>query len=321
MDNKMARLILVPQYPTPLRYQEWWLDQFPKEFGGYFDSVITLGYSSYIRKAPPSQFAPLENAIQWEMQQMDEYMQLSVRKDDVLLLCDLSFPGLFSSVLLHKRPERCYAICHATSKNRYDYFGKIRGIKYPIEKATSKLFDKVIVASEYHKEKLGWDNIRVVPLPMPPVHVVQEKKKTHMVVSVARPGIQKENQSILRRLSKLGVDIDHPNCTTWTEYYNFLSESRILLITSKEETYGYQVVDAIMCGCTPIAPNKYSYPELIDNRFLYNNFSSLIDILTTMLQIWGIHKVAEIPCEPLATLKTESKAINFYKTIAQIMTA
>jgi len=318
----MARLILVQQYPTPLRYQEWWFNKFPEEFKGYFDEIIPLG-STYIRKkAPPSQFAPIENAIQWEMQQMDHYMRLRLQKDDILLLCDLSFPGLFSSVLIHKRPERCYAICHATSKNKYDYFEKVRGIKYPMEKATSKLFDKVIVASEYHKEKLGWNNIRVVPFPMPPVHVVQEKKKTHLFVSVARPGIQKENQSYLGRLSKLGVDIERPNCTTWTEYYNFLSESRILLITSKEETYGYQVVDAIMCGCTPIAPNKYSYPELLGKEFLYNNYSSLRGRIATMMHVWLMsEKTKDKDFRPLAKLKTESKAINFYKTMAQIMTA
>lgn len=319
----MARLILVPQYPTPLRYQEWWLDQFPKEFGGYFDNVITLGYSSYIRKAPPSQFAPLENAIQWEMQQMDEYMQLSVRKDDVLLLCDLSFPGLFSSVLIHKRPERCYAICHATSKNRYDYFGKIRGIKYPIEKATSKLFDKVIVASEYHKEKLGWDNIRVVPLPMPPFHV-ERNNKIYPVVSVARSGIQKENVSILKKLGKIGISVNYPNCSTWEQYYDFLSKSMILLITSKEETYGYQVVDAIMSDCTPFAPDKYSYPELLTYDYLYDDIHSLIDKIGELSNRWwwSLSKEGDIICDrPRATLKTESKSINFYKTMAQIMTA
>ena len=28
----MSRLIYVPQYPAPMRYQEWWISEFTKEF-------------------------------------------------------------------------------------------------------------------------------------------------------------------------------------------------------------------------------------------------------------------------------------------------
>jgi hypothetical protein len=27
----MSRLIFVPQYPTPMRYQSWWLSEFSKD--------------------------------------------------------------------------------------------------------------------------------------------------------------------------------------------------------------------------------------------------------------------------------------------------
>jgi hypothetical protein len=37
------RLIFVPQFPTKLRYQNWWITEFPHQFKNYFDEVITLG--------------------------------------------------------------------------------------------------------------------------------------------------------------------------------------------------------------------------------------------------------------------------------------
>jgi len=41
----MKRLIIVPQYPTKLRYQEWWWNELPKEMFNYFDDIIVLGNS------------------------------------------------------------------------------------------------------------------------------------------------------------------------------------------------------------------------------------------------------------------------------------
>ena len=280
----MGRLILVPQYPAKLRYQEWWFTEFPKYLNAFFDEIIILGQriSEYVI-AEESLFAPTDLAIRYETQQIDEYTRLVLKPNDCLLLCDLSFPGLFANVLFHKKPNKCFAICHATSKNKYDYFAKNRGIKYPIEKATAKLFNKVIVGSQYHKEKLKWPNIVVKKLPFPPFRP-WESVKWNEIVSVARPGIQKHNLRLERLVEKtFNTKIQTPECNTWDEYYHFLAQSKVLLITSKEETYGYQVIDAILNGCIPIAPNAFSYPELLSKNYLYNNSTELIELITKAL--------------------------------------
>ena len=43
------RLILALQYPTKMRYSEWWFTEFPKQFRKYFDEVIVLG-ENYIEE-------------------------------------------------------------------------------------------------------------------------------------------------------------------------------------------------------------------------------------------------------------------------------
>jgi len=272
MDDAMARLILVPQYPTKLRYQEWWWTEFPKWFKCFMEKVIVLGQSVQDgRRGIGFEFAPTTAAIQFEAQQIKEYMELQLEKDDVLLLCDLSYPGLFANVLFHKRPKKCYAICHATSKNAYDYFAKDRENKYPVEKATAKLFDKIFVGSQYHANKLGWDNIVVHALPNPPFKPVH-RDKIYQIVNVSRPGIQKRTRRVEKFVQKrTGINILYPGeFHIWDLYYEFLAKSKVLLITSKEETYGYQVVDAILNGCIPIAPRAYSYPELLPDWCLYS---------------------------------------------------
>jgi len=51
--------------------------------------------------------------------------------------------------------------------------------------------------------------------------------------------------------------------------------SKILLITAHEDTFGYQIVDAIINGCVPLARNDLAYPELLPKEYLYNDIKIL----------------------------------------------
>jgi hypothetical protein len=81
------------------------------------------------------------------------------------------------------------------------------------------------------------------------------------------------------------------------------------LITAREETFGYQVVDAILSGCIPVAPNAFSYPELLPPHLLYNNLTDLFDILDEIRNM--NYGVPELLCKP--------RMKNFYDNIIQIM--
>lgn len=319
MDFKMERLIIIPQYPTLLRYQQWWMSQFLDQFEKRYDKIIMLGPNPYYgveegNKYSESNFAPTEKAILFELSQMAAYSKMKIQDTDTLLLCDLSYPGLFSSLLFHKRPKKCYAICHATSKNKYDIFSKVRSIKYPIEKNTAQLFDKIFVGSQYHAEKLGWPNIEVHPLPLPtfPTYYVKWNEKEFDFVTVARSGIQKRTKRIEKHIKMIfGKEVvPPPPLYTWNDYYSFLSKSRFLIITAKEETFGYQVVDAILNGCIPIAPRAYSYPELLPDQYLYS---------TEMEMGYRIHQLMANPIIP--ELLVQDKCTLFYTNLTKSMKA
>lgn len=311
------RLILVPQYPAKLRYQEWWFEEFPKRLSKAFKEVIVLGHQCIHERPLGSGFSPINQAIEFECKQVKQYMELDLRIDDVLLLNDLSFPGIFANVLFHQRPVSCYAICHATSRNKYDYFMHDRKIKYPIEKSIAALFDKVFVATEYHKNKLGWDNIEVIGLPDPPPELMKTPDdrlcgfRPINTGYFSRNSIQKVNQKILRYLKKHHqYAIIHFNESTWEGYYHRLKKCKIVLITSKEETYGYQVVDAIKCGAIVLAPNSCSYPELLPKKYLYSSKEELLDMLDCYLN-YNYHKHYTI--ENLMQAKVD----NFYDVLIE----
>lgn len=306
----MSRLIFVPQYPVPMRYSNWWISEFSKNFWQHYDNVIVLGIRTHFGikdslsskiydenswndalKSDANMFSPVDAAIKFETEQIQEYMDLDLQLDDTLFMADLSFPGFFANVLHHRRPRKCYAYCHATSLNVGDYFENVRRSKWLVECGQSSIFDKVFIGSQYHYKKLSdpslyppfdGKRLKVIGLPNPQLPTFKEEKK-YNIISVARPSYQKVNQEIEEKVEREFGKIVRKECNSWEEYYKFVSSGRVLLMSSREETYGYQVVDAILNNTIPLAPNAFSYPELLPRRCMYDNFDELKNLLYSYL--------------------------------------
>jgi len=310
------RIIFVPQYPTPNRYQEWWFWRFPEEFRKAGFEVITLGedYANMMehRRGGLDMFSPINMSIEFETEQVREYMNLDLQKEDILFLADISFPGIFCSALYHKKPRKCYAFCHATSLNHFDYFSTMADSKFVIETSHSTLFNKVFVATEYHKKKLHWYNTVVTSLPNPDhIPTFENGPKVYDIVSASRPSKQKVDSLLEKRVEEyFGFEIVRKETRTAEEYYKFLGQAKVLLITAFEDTFGYQIVDAINNGCIPIARNRYAYPELLASNYLYDTDKELFNLLDKA--IWGRL--------PFPRLKCKEQMKNFFNKIIQTMT-
>jgi len=308
-----VRLIFVPQYPTPMRYQEWWWWKLPEEFSKAGLSVKILGASKAEemkhRRGDLSMFSPVHAAIELECAQIDEYMDLKFEEDDVMFIADTSFPGFFTNVLFHKKPPgRVFGYCHATSLNKYDYFEPDRVDKFPIETSHAHMMDAVFVGSDYHENKLGWPNTIVTRLPYPPLKTFRETK-IYDIVSASRPTPQKVDAILEMKVEKDFSQIVRKDNRSWENYYKFLARSKILLITSREDTFGYQIVDAVLNDCIPIAPNRCAYPEILPRQYLYDSYEELYMILEQAL--WGNMTTPVLKCDK------EMK--DFYKNITKIL--
>lgn len=307
------RIILVPQFPIKMRYQEWWYSDFEREFEKYTD-VITLGknYISNLYKSNSKNFSIFDKAIEFEQHQVNEFLKLKIYNDDILFLSDLSFPGFFTNVLYHKSVKNCYVFCHGTSKNNYDYYQKSRSSKWLVEKGHSKLFKKIFVATNYHKDKLGWKNIEVIGVPKPNFKIQVDFNKINNIISVSRDSIQKRNKTIENQINKFEIIKRASEYDNWTDYYQFIANSKILLITSKEDTFGYSVLDAIVNKCIPIAPNHLSFPELLPREYLYSNTEELIDLINKYLNF----DINQVP-----TLLNQNLIDGFYDNLYLKMTS
>ena len=307
----MSRLIFVPQFPSKLRYQEWYFTEFPRHLFPYFDEIVVLGNDLISNQvySDEDMFSPINEAIHFEMAQINEFIELDLKNDDILLLNDLSFPGFFTNVLYHKKPNKCFTLCHGTSKNKFDYFSNNRHSKWLVEQGQFEMFDTIFLATEYHKRKLKIQDTKIVALPEAPFRTYN-LPKTIDIISVSRPTEQKVNLYLEQEIEKVfATKIFRKRYKSWSEYYQHVSKSSVMLITSCEETFGYQILDAVNNNCIPIAPNDFSYPELLPSEYLYDDMADLIEKISNVFN--DKLDVPEILCQ--------SSIDNFYHNIAKIM--
>jgi hypothetical protein len=310
-------MIFVPQFPTSMRYQEWWLTEFTKAFDKYFDEVVVLGWdrteTGMTTRKHLDMFAPVDASIQYELNQMKEYSEMKIYNDDIMFISDLSFPGMFPAILYHKMPHRVFMFCHATSMNTLDYFELFQGSKYLVERGYGAMCDMVFVGSKYHAKKISnIGNTCVTYLPYPPFKstVKPFEEREHTIVSVSRPTPQKVNLEKERMIEQcFDTTIVRQEFKDWQSYYDFLGNSKCLLLTSCEETFGYQVVDAVISGCIPVAPHAFSYPELLPAHYLYLNDSTMISLVSK-----AITDQAEVP-----SLICHREMSKFFETIIHMM--
>ena len=306
----MPRLIFIPQYPAKLRYQEWWYTEIPKQFRNLGWDVLVVDGNKDTDDRDESLFSPITKSIKFELEQLKQFTDLKVYPDDVIFLADISFPGFFANSFVYKKTDNIYAFCHATAKNRYDLFESFRDVKYTIEKSQANLFKTIFVGSQYHKDKLGWQNTKVVYLPMPPFSG-KELEKEYDVVSVSRPTKQKVDLELEKFLeNELDIKIVRPtNLNSWDDYYEFLAKSKVLFISAVEDTFGYQIIDAILNKCIPIVRDCCAYKEIISEKYMYSSKTDAADLVYDALHYFDL--VPEI------LIKDEMK--HWYENISDIM--
>lgn len=312
------RIIFVPQFPSKMRYQSWWFTEFPIQFRQRGFEVLTLG-EKYIkniksRRSALNMFSLISKAIEFETEQIKEYIELDIKEDDILFVSDISFPGFFCNVLYHKKSPKMFAFCHATSINKFDYFEDVKNSKFQVETAHSELFNKVFIGSKYHQEKLKWKNTMVTYLPFQPVdYKISNVKKKIAIMSASRPSKQKVDSDLeLSIESKFNLKIQRPDSNTWGSYHMSLHSAKMLLITSHEDTFGYQIVDAIMNNCIPVARNGLAYHELLPRPYLYDGEHELGIIIDHILNN------NDDPV-PVPKLLCEEQMNKFYEIICEEM--
>lgn len=88
---------------------------------------------------------------------------------------------------------------------------------------------------------------------------------------------------------RLGERVEHFGfCADRASYAQLLWDATIAVSTARHEFFGVGMVEAMYCGCIPVAPNRLNYPALVPrelhDRCLFDDAAGLYERLHTLLE-------------------------------------
>ncbi len=71
------------------------------------------------------------------------------------------------------------------------------------------------------------------------------------------------------------------------EYFRWLRRGALVISTARQENFGLAVIEAMLCGCLPLLPERLAYPEILPAAYhrhcLYRSQAELTEKLAEML--------------------------------------
>lgn len=296
------------------RYSHQWYHWFDSYMNqNNINAINVLPNMGWNSKIENGQFLDVIKTNMFKAQQLVTVTQLvdegRVNEQTVIFLMDAWFPGLEMLAYIRdamKIPFKITGIFHAGTWDQHDYLTQC-GMKswgQFCERAWFEILDAIFVATNFHKKLIIenstmiqkcnlnlTDKIHVTGLPIYP-DFVKDVKKENIVVFPHRLAPEKQPELFDHLAKTLKDQFPHWQfiktkdvCSTKQEYYDLLNRAKIAVSFAQQETFGISMIEATLCDCLPIVPNRLSYQELYPQNFQV--FSSApfchseVDLITT----------------------------------------
>jgi len=164
------RIIFLPLQPLDERYTGMWYDIIPKAFRDRGHEVVVVDGEVLEREIVKGSFLDVYGALYWELTQLEKFVKMAQRgeieRDDVVFLSDIEFPGLAIATKFISRLSgigfKAVGWLHAGSYVKGDFSTLLEDYQKWLEVGWLSGFDKIFVASNYHKRILF--ERRLVPM-------------------------------------------------------------------------------------------------------------------------------------------------------------
>lgn len=154
-----------------------------------------------------------------------------------------------------------------------------------IENGWLKIYDKVIVGSQYHADVIMEERIvRPSKIQVIPWHVEVPditRSKENIIVFPHRLDPEKQ-PNVFERLRKDLYQYHDWNFVRTRDlkldkekYYNLLASAKIVVSTALLEMFGNAMVEATLLGCFPLVPDRLAYREIFTSAYRYKDYEEL----------------------------------------------
>jgi glycosyltransferase involved in cell wall biosynthesis len=318
----------------PERYSGQWNRWFKSEFEGLEVKNLMIYGTTLADSIRQGSFLDIVGTNYYKADQLKQFCFMVdnnlIKDNDIILLHDGWFSGI--EMLAYIRDAlglkfKIYAIFHAGVFDPHDFLtqkGMRKWAKY-LERCWFEMYDGIFVATNFSKELFfkginhfetdflffeSKGKIHVTGLPIYP-EFVKPCKKENIIVFPHRLDPEKQPEVFDFVKEKLQKDFSNWQflktkgvCKTKQEYYNLLNKAKISVSCALQETWGIAMIESVLCGCSPIVPNRLSYKELYPETQCYNTKKELVEMVKNEIEIWEATPIGIIE-EDLKYLQNE----------------
>jgi glycosyltransferase involved in cell wall biosynthesis len=279
-----------------MRYTAQWTNWFPSEFNRLripFRQYHAIGGG----ELKPGEFlSPRTVNIKiFQLSRLLENLIKDKSKPNNILFGDIWFPGIEAIPYLSRMSQGQYAnsaiygFLHAGTYDMWDRTNQLGLTVWgePFEDAIFNFIEKVFVATDFHKKlvcsKRDIDPDRVIVTGLPVDIVGLSKIKSPIdrkgIIFTGRPVVEKGYDKVkLCNMKICCTQLLNPHLSK-QRYYKLLASSKIVFAPSRQETFGYGIVEGMACGCIPIVPNALAFTDYVPPECRYRTEKEMIKLL------------------------------------------
>jgi len=266
-----------------MRYTEQWYEWFKEIFqsSGYELEWIE---GESINSDLEGSFLDWQKTFIWKFQQLKELFKHDLTNDDWIFIPDGEMPGSEAIEYYRKFKEEnvnVAQIWHAGTYDKWDltYQKGLERVGSKLEEVWMDVADLIFVATSYHKNLItknrhvNPDKIKVTGLPVDVENLwenYRSEDKKKKVVFTGRlseeKGVEKARK-LKEKSSTYEVIFTQEEMYPKEEYYNLLGEAEFVYAPSKQETFGYGVVEGMAMGAKPIVPDGLSFADYVPEKY------------------------------------------------------
>lgn len=296
----MSKIIYVPLEHIPGRYTvhmdrdcEQYMQQHGIEYVKVMPSLETppLPKGMFLNAPFTSRFKSLQLA---EIASM--YERGEVHDGDRFFFSDIWFPGIESIAYMNYFTgvkAQITGVIHAGSFTDTDFVRDMERWAKNFEDVVFDISSEIYCASNFIRDdilrKRIVDERKLIVTGLPVDYTGLDKfssePKQDQVVFNGRLCDEKQPwlfDELERQVkSRLGRDVKFIKTQEHNldkdQYYQTLAQSKVVVSYALQENFGFGIAEAAYLGCTPVLPNRLVYPELYDEKYLFDRFEQSVD--------------------------------------------
>lgn len=290
------KVYYLPLEPLEQRYTVEWYRWFRKVFEEEGVEFEYIDGEKAKMELKSKLFLDMKATFVWKFEQLKKLFKKKLQDGNVIFVPDGEFPGIEAIYYFKKFSNVDVKVVEIWHAGTYDYWDLTRQVGLTrvgknLEEVWMDIADLIFVATDFHKNLIAENRmvdeskIKVTGLPVAVRELAKKEvewsKRKKRAIFTGRLSIEK-GIDVVREVQEaftIPIFVCQEKKLSKKQYHKELVNSRVVFAPSRQETFGYGVVEGMSANVVPVVPDSLSFKEIVPKKFRYRTWDEMIRLL------------------------------------------